>query len=408
MLANLYGTHQLVPELTKRPTEFLDILDLFLVLDDAPSLSELYVGFNQSYASRAPIKVNISVAANQLDAVTASGMGNVIINPGFATQSTKLSASGTGKILARGLNTASLVVITTGVSDVFAKGQIAAAQVTAQGTGRITLSGVTTSVTADVSGISTLFVDPATESTKISVTPRGISKVYYTRGQCTSNSGVSVDVPFFSMDLGLSGCVQADAASFPRYKAMWTCGQRAKGAALCAPGALAAAASGSQVGEVSVSSDGGYASATSSPGGAAAASSSSYSPPSPEEVAPKAQPAQPPAPSPAASAGGRPPASARDADVSVAQSGRRRMMQAQRPHHRAFDRRLANIWSFPNIDLQFPMDFDDGADRGSGSSSYASSSSDAGDNNSGNSNSAVAVTSLTCNAPVEEQYIAAR
>jgi hypothetical protein len=48
---------------------------------------------------------------------------------------------------------------------------------------------------------------------------------------------LSVDVPFFSMDLGLSGCVQAEVASFPRYKAMWTCGQRVKGAAPCAPGA---------------------------------------------------------------------------------------------------------------------------------------------------------------------------
>jgi len=182
-------------------------------------------------------------------------------------------------------------------------------------------------------------------------------------------------------------------------------------------GAVAATSSGSQEGDVSVSSDGGYASATSSPRGASSASSTSSSPASQEEAPPEGPAAQPPAGQPAASAEARPTdttaASARDADVSVAQSGRRRVMsqQAQRGlHHRAFDRRLSNVWSFPNLDLQFPLDFSNDGDRGSGSSSYASSSSDGGDDDDayGSTNTAVAVTSLVCRAPVEEQYIAAR
>lgn len=41
MLANMYGIHHLVLELTRDPAEFMEILDLFLVLDDAPALSEI-------------------------------------------------------------------------------------------------------------------------------------------------------------------------------------------------------------------------------------------------------------------------------------------------------------------------------------------------------------------------------
>lgn len=44
---------------------------------------------------------------------------------------------------------------------VFARGDIQAAQVTAQGTSMVTLSGVTKTVDADLSGISKLYVDAA-------------------------------------------------------------------------------------------------------------------------------------------------------------------------------------------------------------------------------------------------------
>lgn len=50
-------------------------------------------------------------------------------------------------------------VVLCSSADVFAKGAIAAANVTMQGTGRVTLAGVQQAVTADLSGISSLFVD---------------------------------------------------------------------------------------------------------------------------------------------------------------------------------------------------------------------------------------------------------
>jgi hypothetical protein len=123
----------------------------------------------------------------------------------------------------------------------------------------------------------------------ISAKPSGISKVYYTRGKCDAGQQVrpnmtkplcsarmllvvrlchsvfgryyhaivptvtllfscrlllqlSVDVPFFSMDLGLSSCVKVQGSAFSRYKATWKCGLKATGASMCTPGVDSAAA----------------------------------------------------------------------------------------------------------------------------------------------------------------------
>jgi hypothetical protein len=46
-------------------------------------------------------------------------------------------------------------------ADVFAKGAIATANVTMQGSGRVTVAGLQKTLTADLNGISSLFVDGA-------------------------------------------------------------------------------------------------------------------------------------------------------------------------------------------------------------------------------------------------------
>jgi hypothetical protein len=47
---------------------------------------------------------------------------------------------------------------------------------------------------------------------------------------------LSIDVPFFSMDLGLSSCVKVQGSAFPRYKAYWSCGMKVTGSSMCTPG----------------------------------------------------------------------------------------------------------------------------------------------------------------------------
>jgi hypothetical protein len=51
---------------------------------------------------------------------------------------------------------------------------------------------------------------------------------------------LSIDVPFFSMDLGLSSCVKVQGSAFPRYKAYWSCGMKVTGSSMCTPGDCAA------------------------------------------------------------------------------------------------------------------------------------------------------------------------
>ena len=49
-----------------------------------------------------------------------------------------------------------------------------------------------------------------------------------------------MDMPFFSMDLDIglgSPCVQLDdPRDYPAYRALWSCGLRVRGAAVCVPG----------------------------------------------------------------------------------------------------------------------------------------------------------------------------
>lgn len=44
---------------------------------------------------------------------------------------------------------------------------------------------------------------------------------------------LNIDVPFFAMNMGLSGCTQVKPSAFPRYKAFWTCGTRVRGSSVC-------------------------------------------------------------------------------------------------------------------------------------------------------------------------------
>ena len=92
--------------------------------------------------------------------------------------------------------------------------------------------------------------------------------------------------PFFSLNLGLSGCVEANVDDFPIYAPRWTCGIRVSGKALCegvdeegSDATASASSSGSGSDEIE---DTGTISVASSDerGGAASASSSSSSSPS--------------------------------------------------------------------------------------------------------------------------------
>jgi hypothetical protein len=84
--------------------------------------------------------------------------------------------------------------------------------------------------------------------------------------------------PFFSINIGLSGCVEANPEDFPIYAPRWTCGIRVRGKALCegldeSEGSASASAStssddGNDDGTISVAS-------SSERGGTAIASASS-------------------------------------------------------------------------------------------------------------------------------------
>ncbi|KAF6254252.1 hypothetical protein COO60DRAFT_334963 [Scenedesmus sp. NREL 46B-D3] len=286
----------------------------------------LYLGFNQSFESPEAIRINITLPAGQLLRVDNSGMGDIIINPGFKTESTALLVRGTGRVFARGLDTQQLEVQASGSADVFAKGAIAAANVTMQGTGRVTLAGVQQAVTADLSGISSLFVDATSDEVTINANARGISKVYYTRSKCDAGQQLSVNVPFFSMDLGLSSCMKVRGSAFPRYKAAWSCGMKATGASMCTPGALQAASAAAEGGDVSVQSstlsDGGSASTSAT---SSSSSSSSASPGDEQSQAGtvtllRGSTAGPPTPEEAAAAA--------DADIKVeTQTGHKRLLK---------------------------------------------------------------------------------
>lgn len=71
-------------------------------------------GFNRSFETDVPIKVNITLPAGSLLNITNSGLGDIYLNEGFATANTTLAAHSTGNILARSLNTTALTVLKTG------------------------------------------------------------------------------------------------------------------------------------------------------------------------------------------------------------------------------------------------------------------------------------------------------
>ncbi|WIA41651.1 hypothetical protein OEZ86_009005 [Tetradesmus obliquus] len=339
-------------------------------------------------------------------------MGDIILNPGFKPASAMLAAQGTGRVLARGLDTQSLEVQSSGSADVFAKGAIGTANVTMSGTGRVTLAGVTKAVTAHVEGISSLFVDAASDDVSISAKPSGISKVYYTRGKCDAGQQLSVDVPFFSMDLGLSACVRVQGSAFPRYKAAWSCGMKATGTSMCTPGATQQAATAAQGADISVQSvtpDNSEAAAATV---AVTASSPSPSPSSPSASASASAASS--ASSPAAASSGNARAQAATvsllqgpatpeeeaADISVGQAGHRRLLKTlllppllplpSLHHHGMFHQPLTTT------------------------AVASSSSSDDGNGNTvsvtvgGNGGVSMTVGSVTCSAKQQDLYIAGK
>ncbi|WIA21359.1 hypothetical protein OEZ85_000579 [Tetradesmus obliquus] len=361
----------------------------------------LYLGFNQSFESPDAIRINITLPAGQLQRVSNKGMGDIILNPGFKPASAVLAAQGPGRVLSRGLDTQSLEVQSSGPADVFAKGAIATANVTMTGTGRVTLAGVTKAVTAQLEGISSLLVDAASDDVTISAKPSGISKVYYTRGKCDAGQQLSLDVPFFSMDLGLSACVKVQGSAFPRYKAAWSCGMKATGASMCTPGATQQAATAAQGADISVQS------VTPDSSGAAASSSSSSSSSSATVSASSPAAASGSAQSQAATVsllqGPATPAEAEAADaadIGVGQAGHRRLLKTlllppllplpSLHHHGMFHQPLTTT------------------------AVASSSSSDDGNGNTvsvtvgGNGGVSMTVGSVTCSAKQHDLYIAGK
>eukprot|EP00878_Enallax_costatus_P046690 GHUV01056950.1.p1 GENE.GHUV01056950.1~~GHUV01056950.1.p1 ORF type:complete len:186 (+),score=50.17 GHUV01056950.1:477-1034(+) len=137
----------------------------------------------------AGLQINITMPAGQLNGVINNGLGDIILNPGFNTKYTIVTNKGTGRVFGRSITTNQLRIYSLGTGDVFFKGQIKLVNITAQGTGSVTLSGVD-KVVGDLTGITNIFVDATSDKAPIQLNAQGISHVYYTQGDCKASSQV--------------------------------------------------------------------------------------------------------------------------------------------------------------------------------------------------------------------------
>lgn len=60
------------------------------------------------------LQMTINLPSNKLKAVTSTGVGDLVVNPGFNTTGTTISSQGTGSVSVRGMATQNLTIHNSG------------------------------------------------------------------------------------------------------------------------------------------------------------------------------------------------------------------------------------------------------------------------------------------------------
>ncbi|PSC72628.1 DNA-directed RNA polymerase II subunit RPB1 [Micractinium conductrix] len=140
----------------------------------------------QPFTTQQPIKVAVYLPPAELAELDLYGMlADTYVGPGFSPESFTLrQGAGAGGVYAFGLNASSVAVSTQGGTMVLL-GTYGSAQVNASGIANVFIA---TDASVQLGGISNVYLETAGEEVQISGSASGISRVFYTQGQCQLDS----------------------------------------------------------------------------------------------------------------------------------------------------------------------------------------------------------------------------
>ncbi|KAL6765215.1 hypothetical protein V8C86DRAFT_1033000 [Haematococcus lacustris] len=178
------------------------------------------------------IKVTITPSSrNQISGVANSGIGNLVVGPGFLARMFTVSSKGSGNTYVFGLNTQKARVVSMGATTVLLNGNVSdGGSLEVDGTSKVYLTGAiggTLAVNLDYQ--SSTYVQ-GTSGTVFRGEMYPLAELQYTAGTCR----VQAQAPVTPFSLtGAPRCNKVQAGSAPSFTPSWSCGLQVEGKSVC-------------------------------------------------------------------------------------------------------------------------------------------------------------------------------